>query len=293
MLRTIQITEGNYRKVADSIFFNLCAVVVGIFVYISWSNTDPIWLLQAVPVAEETPIQGAASFNVVSYSLYGGAKPRYTDGAIANADLMSSVYTGWEMRVYHDGSVPKAVLDNLRSRPYVTLMNMQKHSIKNQMVWRFLVASDPTVERYVVRDIDSRLSMREKAAVGEWIESGKMFHVMRDHPSHSKYTMSGGMWGGTRDAIPDMEARLERRALNSKYLQDMNFLNDEVWPIAQKSVVQHDSFSCDKFGGGGPFPTARVGWEHVGSVYIGGKMRQVDVGLLKRAGVAAKCTTAP
>ena len=39
MLRTIQITEGNYRKVADSIFFNLCAVVVGIFVYISWSNS--------------------------------------------------------------------------------------------------------------------------------------------------------------------------------------------------------------------------------------------------------------
>lgn len=39
MLRTIQITEGNYRKVADSIFFNLCAGVIGIVVFINWSNS--------------------------------------------------------------------------------------------------------------------------------------------------------------------------------------------------------------------------------------------------------------
>lgn len=227
--------------------------------------------------------------NVVSYSLYGGANPRYTDGAVANADLMSSIYPRWEMRVYHDNSVPKAVLGNLRTRHYVKLVDMQNSPLKNPMVWRFLVASDPTVERYVVRDIDSRLSKREKAAVDEWIESGKRFHVMRDHPSHSNYAMSGGMWGGTRNAIPDMEARLTRRALIPSYLQDMNFLNEEIWPIAQRSVVQHDSFSCDKFGGGRPFPTPRDGWEHVGSVYVGGKMRQVDVDILEKAVAVPSC----
>jgi len=227
---------------------------------------------------------------VVSYSLYGGANPRYTDGAITNADIMSDIYPGWEMRVYHDDSVPAAVLENLRARPYAKLVDMQHSPIQNKMVWRFLVASDPTVERYVVRDIDSRLTTREKAAVDEWIDSGKKFHVMRDHPSHSNFAMSGGMWGGRREAISDMEARLKRRALNQNYLQDMNFLNNEVWPIAQKSLMQHDSLSCDKFGGGRPYPTPRVGWEHVGSVYIGGKMRQGDVDILKKAGVVAKCT---
>jgi len=231
--------------------------------------------------------------NVVSYSLYGGANPRYTDGAVANADLMSSIYPRWEMRVYHDNSVPKAVLGNLRTRHYVKLVDMQNSPLKNPMVWRFLVASDPTVERYVVRDIDSRLSKREKAAVDEWIESGKRFHVMRDHPSHSNYAMSGGMWGGTRNAIPDMEARLTRRALIPSYLQDMNFLNEEIWPIAQRSVVQHDSFSCDKFGGGRPFPTPRDGWEHVGSVYVGGKMRQVDVDILEKAVAVPSCMPVP
>jgi hypothetical protein len=28
---------------------------------------------------------------------------------------------------------------------------------------------------------------------------------MRDHPSHSNYAMSGGMWGGTHNAIPNLK----------------------------------------------------------------------------------------
>ena len=60
------------------------------------------------------------------------------------------------------------------------------------------------------RDLDSRLSFREKMAVDEWVESGLRFHVMRDHPSHSMWPMSGGMWGGTRDAMPHMADLLEQ-----------------------------------------------------------------------------------
>lgn len=221
---------------------------------------------------------------VVSYSLYGGKNSRYTDGAIANADLMPEVYPGWEMRIYHDNTIPKEIYDNLHGRPYVRLMNMTDSVIENQMVWRFLVASDHTVERFVSRDIDSRLSFREKAAVDEWIASGKKFHVMRDHPSHTDYAMSGGMWGATSTAIPDMEARLTARALNPKYFQDMSFLADEVWPLAENEVLQHDAFGChgNKWGETKPFPTKRVEGEHIGSVWLKGKMRAGDVNILTK-----------
>ena len=70
--------------------------------------------------------------------------------------------------------------------------------------------------------------------------SGKKFHVMLNHPSHSRHAMSGGMWGGTRKEIPVMEALLKRRALNKNYMQDMDFLNNKVWPMAQQSLMQHD-----------------------------------------------------
>ena len=225
--------------------------------------------------------------------MYGNNK-RYTDGALANAKLYQTVYPGWTMRVYHDDTVPKNILDQIRNNS-VELVDrtwwIRGGSTLNKMAWRFLAASDPTVARFCSRDIDSRLSAREKAAVDEWVSSGEKFHLMRDHPSHSKYAMSGGMWCATNDAIPDMDQRLEKRHLNQAYLQDMNFLNGVVWPIAQKSVFQHDAFSCDKFGGGSPFPSPRVGWEHVGSVYIDGKMRQQDVDLLKNADIVEKCVT--
>eukprot|EP00940_MAST-03C_sp_MAST-3C-sp2_P000001 g1.t1 len=225
---------------------------------------------------------------VISYSFYGGSNARYTDGAVANAKLVKTVYPGWIMRVYHDSSVPSSILQRMRDDG-VELIDMTGSSL-NKMSWRFLAASDPTVSRYCCRDIDSRLSNREKAAVYEWIESGKKFHVLRDHPSHSNYAMSGGMWCGTHDAVPDMKERLEARQLGHQYLQDMNFLNSVIWPIAQKSLLQHDSFSCDRFGGGLSYPTKRVGLEHVGSVYIGGKMRKVDTDILARAGENPKCT---
>jgi hypothetical protein len=118
---------------------------------------------------------------------------------------------------------------------------MTESFLPNKMSWRFLVASVPFVSTYVIRDIDSRLSEREKAAVDEWILSGKKFHVMRDHPAHGVLPISGGMWGGTREAIPELEELLRGQILKDTYMTDMKFLNGFVWNIAKTSVYQHDS----------------------------------------------------
>ena len=123
----------------------------------------------------------------------------------------------------------------------------------------------------------------KKLAVDEWITSGKQFHVMRDHPSHCNYAMSGGMWGGTHEAIPNMKYLLLNKTRKHSYLEDMNFLNSVVWTKVKSSVFQHDSFSYGCYGADNPFPTSRSGLEHVGSIYIDKKMRQVDVDILKNA----------
>ena len=67
-------------------------------------------------------------------------------------------------------------------------------------VWRFLLLGDPTVSMFIVRDSESRLRLREKAAANEWISSGKPFHSMRDHPLHND-PMMGGNSGGNNDFI--------------------------------------------------------------------------------------------
>eukprot|EP00947_MAST-08B_sp_MAST-8B-sp1_P000364 g364.t1 len=240
-----------------------------------------------------SPVDGK---KVIAFSYYGGCNPRYNGGAVANAVRVAKFFPGWEMRLYHDDSVNQKALAWLGTQPHVKLVHMDTSKVKNKMNWRFLVASDPTVEYFEIRDIDSRVSNRDYQAVMEFVGSGKNFHVLRDHPSHSNYAMSGGMWGGTHAAVPDMESRLTRIG-GGGYLADMNFLNAQIWPIAQKSLMQHDSYSCDRYGGGGrPYPTKRIGAEHIGAVFpdgkLDGKERAGDANtVLKSGGCKGRCCT--
>ena len=159
--------------------------------------------------------------------------------------------------------------------------------------WRFLPLADPHVERFVARDIDSRLTERDQAAVFAWVNSGKKFHVVRDHPSHSNFPMSGGMWGAVRGALPNVAALIKGGGAADAYLADMNFLTRSVWPIAKQSLLQHDAFSCQpggRYGKGEPIPHFRDGGEHLGAVYLDGKMRRGDVNILVNAKRPKECT---
>lgn len=239
-------------------------------------------------VHEEDHQWGTGGKHVLAFSLFG-SNTRYTVGAIENSKLYRTVYPGWSMRVYHDNSVPSDVIDKLYANG-VDLVNMSASPLRAKTTWRFTAASDKTVARFCSRDTDSRLSLREKTAVDAWINSRKKFHVMRDHPSHTRQHMIlAGMWCATGDAVPDMIQLLHKRSLRDYYTQDQDFLNEAIWPIAQKSVIHHDSFSCEKHANAHPFPLQRVGYEHVGSVFIDGHLRQSDVDLLKAATPPKAC----
>ena len=59
---------------------------------------------------------------------------------------------------------------------------------------------DPSVNVMVSRDLDSRLTDREVAAVTQWLDDPLQlpFHVMRDNPHHGTEIL-GGMWGARID----------------------------------------------------------------------------------------------
>jgi len=221
-----------------------------------------------------------AKQKVLSFSLYG-SNPRYTVGAVENAKLFRQVFPGWSMHVFHDASVPLAVLSTLQTQA-VKLHYMNKTGM-NKRSWRFLAGngSDKRTERFCSRDIDSRLSMREKRAVDAWVKSGKVYHVMRDHPSHSLVPMLAGMWCADARAFAFLAHQMVQVRMQENLFEDTTWLNTSVWPEAVKDVLQHDSFSCAKYKGSVPFPTRRVGWEHVGSVFLNGKMRESDVEVIR------------
>ena len=107
-----------------------------------------------------------AAAQVISFSLYNGDLERYGSGAERNAELVAKIFPGWTMRVYHDRTTNSGLL-GLLAQSGVDLVNMENSTL-SPMIWRFTVASDPTVARYIVRDIDSRLMVRDARAVDEW-----------------------------------------------------------------------------------------------------------------------------
>jgi len=219
---------------------------------------------------------------VISFGLYGSSD-RYIVGAYRNAELAPSVFPGWRVRFYHDRTVPEEAVNRLKSMGCEMVLMETQGGIAG-MFWRFLVADDPKVDRYIIRDSDSRISDREARAVDEWIRSGKKYHILRDHPSHSGYSISGGIWGGVHNPAINF-GELMANFPKSEYVQDMNFLGDIIYPKIKADVWAHDAYSCKKFPNSHPFPTPRIWTYHIGQVFDkDDRGRDGDIQILRNAG---------
>lgn len=200
--------------------------------------------------------------NYLSFSLWGD-KPIYNVGAIRNAELWKTIYPDWIMVVYYDNTVPTETIEKLNELQVLTI-DITKKNIYG-MFWRFFAVDLPEAEYCVFRDTDSRITIREKMAVDEWVNSGKSIHVMRDHPAHGipfgsdRLGILGGMWGIKSKSVPltDMIERFTKNK-NLSYGSDQTFLKT-IYSIFEDDRVTHDEFYEKK-----PFPIKREYGRFVG-----------------------------
>lgn len=225
-------------------------------------------------------------------------------GAIRNAQLLPITFPGWRLwiyvelqapgRPYAHGKVPAPVLDKLiELGAEIRYVDVDRTGLA-PMIWRFTVTEDPDVDVFIVRDSDSRLTLRDATVVSDWLRTGKVFHCVRDHPSHSWYPVSGGLWGARRKPFVTLfgEGRLGEmmRRYGSGYVEDMYFLRRDIWPKVTHVAYCHDSFSCMRYPASHPFPVARVGTEHLGQVYDEFSLgRKGDMDIIHRTPVNYKC----
>jgi hypothetical protein len=107
------------------------------------------------------------------------------------------------------------------------------------IVGRFDAADDVRFAYWLVRDADSRLNIRDRLAVDAWIESGKPFHVMRDHPWHTRPIM-GCSCGGVGGYPGGMIAAANAWPRRTNYCDDEAFLAEVIWPRVKKDAMVHD-----------------------------------------------------
>jgi hypothetical protein len=179
--------------------------------------------------------------NIISFSLWGSDN-KYFEGAIRNIKARDEVYSDWKIRFYVASDISEKHLISLCEHKNVEVYMLDELSSWRGLFWRFYIASDTNVDRYIIRDTDSVLNWREEAAVDDWIKSGKDFHIMRDHQFHNTEIL-GGMWGGCCQ-IRNIKSVIDKYLLENSAIKgvDQVFLKNIVFPQIYTKHIAHDEF---------------------------------------------------
>jgi hypothetical protein len=184
--------------------------------------------------------------NIISFCLWGDNN-LYFGGALKNIELAKKYYPDFVCRFYvsNDFAVDKVNILKKYSEVIVVNQNGSPH----MMTFRFLPLEE-NINIFLSRDTDSRIGPREAYAVKEWLDSGKAFHIIRDHPCHD-VPMLGGMWGAKNIKINVSNAI--RHYENSELFNDIKnvdqqFLWSYIYPlINETNTFIHDT--CTVLGG--------------------------------------------
>ena len=183
----------------------------------------------------------------ISFSLFGN-NPKYCETLMLNIEVAPNIYPDYKLLVYHDDSVPVAVLKRLHSFSYVSLVHINTIDASKYpgSFWRFLALEDMRFDVVLMRDADSIINDRDRTLVNVWLSSSKRerFHIVREWYTHTDLILAG-MWGVRDRSLVGIRGMMDSyiesaHALSNKHA-DQWFLAEKVWPLLKTSMVHHDS----------------------------------------------------
>jgi hypothetical protein len=198
---------------------------------------------------------------------------KYIVGLHQNLEGIQKYYPDWYIYLYHSENFDTTQLDELKKYEKFITKPISDFSVA-AMQWRFLPNDEDDVDYFISRDVDSRVTEREKLSVEEWIDSGKILHIMRDHPHHG-YHILGGMWGMKSQKDFNMkESCINYNNLNQYNKDkdwydkwwDMNFLRDVVYPkYINSSYINASHYAFESWAK--PFTLEMENNKFIGEIY--------------------------
>lgn len=189
-----------------------------------------------------------------------------------------AMYPDWSLFVFLDETVPLSVSLQLQEGG-CRLVNVDPNLEPNGMMWRYNINSLKGFDRVIFRDADSRLTVKERSAVSEWVASKKPLHLMRDHPFH-KYPILGGMFGVVLDSDPG-KALMSIKANSVDYGSDIGSLSKCLGRyFSPDFAMVHDEFFFSN-GAERPFPWRGATLSYVGEVSKQALIRRLTLRLIR------------
>lgn len=205
---------------------------------------------------------------LISFVLWG-RKNTHNRGVLENIRLAPHIYPGWVPVVYCDVTSP--AYEQLRQEACELVpVTFRANSWDNIFV-RLYAAARPDMEYCIFRDCDSRLNVKERWAVDEWIKSGKALHVMHDDKQHDHTPILTGMFGVAGGWLPKIKEMIDawmscqKPALVRKKTSEIDerFMREVVWPMFRNgNYIGHGTPYQGSNGNDYPFPphfTCQVG----------------------------------
>ena len=178
------------------------------------------------------------SNRLISFSLYG-TDPKYLGAALQIVSDTKEIFPGYLPRFYVSQEIEEGLITHLKEAGSEIVRKERKDGIDG-MFWRFLAASDPEAEVVLVRDVDTRLTLRDKQSNDTWLSSEKDYHIVRD-AWHHRMEMMGGLWACRGEKIPHIEQLVSNWEHKSFFWDDQIFLATKVYPwIRNFSYIQSD-----------------------------------------------------
>jgi tetratricopeptide (TPR) repeat protein len=206
-----------------------------------FGGRDPLVPMPTEPPPPFDPSNPAE--NVIAYSLWGN-DPRYQETLSESVRLLPHLFPAWSIRVYYDTTVDHHYVTDLgrrgvQLRQMILPPGLPAH---RRLLWRFEAIADPSVRRFLIRDADALLNVKERVAVDAWTQSDCRFHAMRDWYTHTDLIMAG-TWGGIGNILPSPTELLRSSTgwrISNEHI-DQDILTDTVWPTIRHSILIHDS----------------------------------------------------
>ena len=182
----------------------------------------------------------------------------HTMGALRNVVLAKKLMPNWDVRIYVNDKITHNILQSLHTfGAEIVLINEEEMAIPSDY-WAYLVADDPNVHRFIVRNVTHRLSPRQAGLINDWQLSDHAYHTIRDRPWHSDMALVPDLFGAVREHLyHKLNTRMFDIILDATQkgrIDDVRgLLNDVIWPAIKEDVLSHDSVAADKWTGSVPF----------------------------------------
>jgi hypothetical protein len=189
---------------------------------------------------------------IISYSIFGKEK-WYRNGLIKNIEIAEKLFPDWLVKVYACSNIDDSYLRQISNYRNVELIVQKENYPFEGFLWRMLPMQEGH-EAVIVRDVDTRLFLRDKNLVEDWLKLNFKYHLIRDNPGSNNLILAGS-WGGKEPKL-DIENKFHIwregyiKNKNSLYLYDNDFLRKHVYAFIRHNLIvytEHVKMSCEKF----------------------------------------------